>query len=137
MATLTLRRAAVTYSRGPKGMKAWQLLFATTIYLYDYKVTIFPMTPERYISLPFRLGGWGYSTCHHDDDDADDAADDDHDDHDHDDDDDPSGLGKQWRLTVLLVLLSLLLENIIHIYIHTYFVYILYIHIIIYIYIIH
>ena len=26
MATLTLRRAAVTYSRGPKGMKAWQLL---------------------------------------------------------------------------------------------------------------
>ena len=130
MATLTLRRAAVTYSRGPKGMKAWQLLFATTIYLYDYKVTIFPMTPERYISLPFRLGGWGYSTCHHDDDDADDAADDDHDDHDHDDDDDPSGLGKQWRLTVLLVLLSLLLENIIHIYIYThisciYYIYIL------------
>ena len=122
MATLTLRRAAVTYSRGPKGMKAWQLLFATTIYLYDYKVTIFPMTPERYISLPFRLGGWGYSTCHHDDDDddADDDADDDHDDHDHDDDDDPSGLGKQWRLTVLLVLLSLLLENIIHIYIYIY-----------------
>ena len=26
MAILTLRRAAVTYSRGPKGMKAWQLL---------------------------------------------------------------------------------------------------------------
>ena len=26
MATLTLRRAAITYSRGPKGMKAWQLL---------------------------------------------------------------------------------------------------------------
>jgi len=26
MATLTLRRAAVTYSRGPKGMKAWHLL---------------------------------------------------------------------------------------------------------------
>ena len=26
MAILTLRGAAVTYSRGPKGMKAWQLL---------------------------------------------------------------------------------------------------------------
>ena len=26
MATLTLRRAAITCSRGPKGMKAWQLL---------------------------------------------------------------------------------------------------------------
>jgi hypothetical protein len=26
VATLALRRAAVTYNRGPKGMKAWQLL---------------------------------------------------------------------------------------------------------------
>ena len=61
MATLTLRRAAVTHSRGPKGMKAWQLLFATTNYLY-YKITIFPMTPDRSISLPFRFSfllGWG------------------------------------------------------------------------------
>ena len=120
MATLTLRRAAVTYSRGPKGMKAWQLLIATTIYLYDYKVTIFPMTPERYISLPFRLGGWGYPTCHHDDDDADDN----HDDHDHDqdDDDDPSGPGKRWRLTVLLVSITIII-------VRKYYIYIVYIHI--------
>ena len=70
MATLTLRRAAVTYSRDPKGMKAWQLLLdwltpaerarltRAANCLYDYKITIFPMTPERYISLPFTVG-WG------------------------------------------------------------------------------
>jgi len=80
MATLTLRRAAVTYSRGPKGMKAWQVFLATTNDLYDHKTTIFPMTPERYIELPFRLGGcWGgHPICHHD----------------HDDDDDPSRFGQ-------------------------------------------
>ena len=60
MATLSLRHAAVTCSRGPKGMKVWQLPFATPNYLYDDKITIFPMTPERYISLQFRLGRvWG------------------------------------------------------------------------------
>ena len=39
-----------------------------TNYLYDYKITIFPMTPERYISLPFELGCFfgglgGYPDC--------------------------------------------------------------------------
>ena len=93
MATVTLRRAAATYSRGPKGMKARQLLldwltpaewarltraavgvcrevqWVRTVarnthgnirrcynkLLYYCKITIFSMTPERYISLPFRL----------------------------------------------------------------------------------
>ena len=88
MATLSLRHAAVTCSRGPKGMKVWQLPFATPNYLYDDKITIFPMTPERYISLHFRLGRvWGgYPTCH-------------------DDDDDPSRSGR-WRLTVTLASLK-------------------------------
>ena len=33
---------------------------ATTNYLYDYKITIFSMTPERYISFLLGWGGgWG------------------------------------------------------------------------------
>ena len=71
MATLTLRRAAVTYSRGPKGMKAWQLWLdwlTPAEHLERYisfphhklHATFFPMTPDRYISLSFRLGdGFG------------------------------------------------------------------------------
>ena len=97
MATLTLRRAAATYSRGPKGMKAWQLLldwltpaewarltraavgvcrevqWVRTVArnthgntrrcynkLLSYSnIPIFSMTPERYISLPFIVGGVG------------------------------------------------------------------------------
>ena len=102
MATLTLRRAAVTYSRGPKGMKAWQLLLdwltpaerarltraavgfcrdvqwvrtvarnthTNTKRCYNkgpvWLITIFLMTRERYISLPFHLGwrGFGGVSC--------------------------------------------------------------------------
>ena len=88
------------------------MLQQTTV--YDFKITIFPMTPEKYTSLPFRLGGWArhelfcknrssshelYDT---------DAAD--------DDDDDPSqsgqtmalpSPGKRWRLTaIVLTILS-------------------------------
>ena len=106
VATLALRRAAVTYNRGPKGMKAWQLLLdwlmpaeraglslaavgfcrealwvrtvATDARFLPMGGVIpdcssslharfFPMAPETYKSLPFRLFFLGGASCpaHH------------------------------------------------------------------------
>jgi len=51
---------------GDRKNTQWKKVLATRPNkLHDYKLTIFPLTFERYISLPFRVGGGILMASHH------------------------------------------------------------------------